>query len=964
MTADIISQRISKLSRSIEGLQAKYVSNPANAHEILSSALKSLQTSLEDLQIAEKVLKQQNEEYVKSVGESTDSLALVHELQVHQIELEMQNEELKRAKLETEGALAKCSDLYDFSPIGLFTLNTQGQTLEANLAGATLFGMERGSLMSKRFMHFVAPEDRPLFDDFCKLAFENPTKQTCELTLLRGKMPTVYARIEGIATENHLLNIKQIRIAIIDITDRKAAEEALMEAKDNLEIHVKERTEELEQANVRLQIEIAERKGAEEATKAEHQRLGAVLETLPAYVILLTPDYHVPFANRVFRERFGESRGRRCFEYLFGRNEPCEICETYTVLKTNEPHHWEWIGPDGCNYDIFDFPFTDSDGTFFIMEMGIDITERKNAEGALRAAWAYNRSLIEASLDPLVTIGPDGKITDVNAATESATGYRFEELVGTDFSDYFTDPESARAGYEKVFKEGYVRDYPLEIQHCDGHKTPVLYNASVYKNYMGQVVGVFAAARDMTERRRAEVELDKYRSHLEDLVIERTFKLEAANAQLQSEIAERKRMEEELRKSKDELEQKVNERTEDLFKANKKLQVEIAEHQKARKAAEAAAEAKAAFLANMSHELRTPLNAVIGFSSLLLDDNLTQTQKEYINSIRNGGQALLSIISDILELSKAEKEKISIECQPFSLKHCVGEAMDLVALQAEQKGLSMVFSISYGTPDTIISDHDRLRQILVNLLSNAVKFTDNGDISISVSSKVIEGNKRQITFAVKDAGIGMPQDKMERLFQPFTQLEYVISRKRDGAGLGLAICKKHVELLGGEIWAKSEEGIGSTFKFTIPAEIIPGKQLNLKEKNRAAAYESLSGQKPLSILVADDIPSNQKVLVEMLKGLGYRADAVADGIEVLQALQIRPYDLILMDIRMPQMDGLTATKEIRKLWPENGPKVVAITAFAMEGDKEKFLEAGMDGYIAKPVKVDDLVTLLCSINSS
>lgn len=247
---------------------------------------------------------------------------------------------------------------------------------------------------------------------------------------------------------------------------------------------------------------------------------------------------------------------------------------------------------------------------------------------------------------------------------------------------------------------------------------------------------------------------------------------------------------------------------------------------------------------------------------------------------------------------------------------------------------------------------------MANLLSNAVKFTDSGEISVSVSSKPIEGNKRQFQFVVKDTGIGMPQDKMDMLFKPFTQLEYVISRKRDGAGLGLSICKKLVELMGGEIWAESEEGKGSTFGFTIQAEAIPGKQLDLGKKDKAAEYENLSAQMHLSILVAEDNPSNQRVLVEMLKRLGYRADAVADGIEVLQALHNRPYVLIFMDIKMPEMDGLTATREIRKLWPNNGPKIVAITAFAMDGDQEKCLEASMDDYIAKPVQMSQLAKLL------
>jgi len=254
-------------------------------------------------------------------------------------------------------------------------------------------------------------------------------------------------------------------------------------------------------------MNVTERVRAQEAVRAERQRFNEVLESLPAYVVLLTPDYHVSFANRSFRERFGESSGLRCFEYLFGRSEPCEVCETYSVLKTMAPHEWEWTGPDGRIYSVFDFPFIDTDGSTLILEMGIDITKRKRAEEALRDASLYTRNLIEASLDPLVTISADGKIMDVNRATELITGVPRDELIRTDFSDYFTEPEKAGEGYRQVFHEGFVRDYPLTIRHRSGSLTDVLYNAAVYRNEAGVVQGVFAAARDITERKRAEEEL-------------------------------------------------------------------------------------------------------------------------------------------------------------------------------------------------------------------------------------------------------------------------------------------------------------------------------------------------------------------------------------------------------------------------------------------------------------------------
>jgi PAS domain S-box-containing protein len=263
--------------------------------------------------------------------------------------------------------------------------------------------------------------------------------------------------------------------------------------------------------------DVTDHKRADEAIKAERKRFYDVLEMLPAYVVLLTPDYHVSFANRFFRERFGESHSKRCFEYLFGRTEPCEVCETFTVLRTGAPHKWEWTGPDGRIYDVTDFPFTDTDGSTLIMEMGIDVTERKRAEEALKAAHQYTRSLIEASLDPLVTISAEGKIMDVNTATELATGVLRRQLIGSDFFDYFTEPEKAREGYRRVFETGLVRDYPLAIRDTSGRIIDVLYNATVYRNEGGEVEGVFAAARDITEQKRAEEALKQSETRLRAL---------------------------------------------------------------------------------------------------------------------------------------------------------------------------------------------------------------------------------------------------------------------------------------------------------------------------------------------------------------------------------------------------------------------------------------------------------------
>ncbi|MEN6383734.1 MAG: PocR ligand-binding domain-containing protein [Phycisphaerales bacterium] len=299
-------------------------------------------------------------------------------------------------------------------------------------------------------------------------------------------------------------NSRLIRIYGIDITELQNSRQMLINAHEQLEQKVQERTKQLAETIDKLHDEIKLRTDAEKKAAAERKRFQDVLEMLPAYAILLTPDYHVAYANKFFEERFGKDNGKRCYEYLFNRTEPCENCKTFDVFKTGKPNFWEWIGPDERNYDIYDYPFTDTDGSPMIMEIGLDATMHKNALKSLNQSSLYARGLIEASVDPLVTISHEGKITDVNKATEEVTGVPRQKLIGSDFSNYFTEPQKAKHGYELVLSENQVKDYPLSIRHKSGRITDVIYNATVYKNQAGEVQGVFAAARDITKRKAAE----------------------------------------------------------------------------------------------------------------------------------------------------------------------------------------------------------------------------------------------------------------------------------------------------------------------------------------------------------------------------------------------------------------------------------------------------------------------------
>jgi PAS domain S-box-containing protein len=693
-----------------------------------------------------------------------------------------------------------------------------------------------------------------------------------------------------------------------------------------------------------------------------------------------------------------------------------------------------------------------------------DITERKIKDLELAKSELKYKSLFENNPDLVYYQDRDGYIRDSNPMKAKLYNLSSDQVIGKHYSHFI--PEEAKELSEKHLQIA-LQGIPTKFEqtlfmpsigvtyYIDVSKIPVIAD--------GEVVGVHTISKDITAAKNAQ----------------ETIKKQAEN----------------LQKLNDELQLQSEELTTQAANL-KALNIQL---QKERKKADEANKAKGTFLATMSHEIRTPMNGVIGMSALLCETDLNDEQRDYAETIRNSGEALLTVINDILDFSKIESGKMELDPQPFLLRKCVEEVLDLFATKASMTGIDLVYYFDEKIPAEIFADSLRLRQILVNLVGNAVKFTTEGEVFIDVKLLTQQNNRLSLEFEIKDTGIGIPSEKVGHLFKAFTQVDSSTTRKYGGTGLGLVICERLVKLMGGDIRIESVEGKGTSFIFSIDCEqshqltgqhtdlemqftgdkkvlLVDDNHTNLKvlklqleryglkttaapsgkealqiidegtrfdliisdmqmphmdgvdlsreikqkdpsakiillssigdetqkkypglfaqiltkpakqhqllrvvhqvfnqqansvkpgaiQKNDTILSEEFAALHPLRILIAEDNIINQKLITKTLQRLGYEGSLASNGKEVLDMYQKQAYDVILMDVQMPIMDGLEATRRLRSTYGKD-PVVVAMTANAMTEDKEKCFEVGMNEYIAKPLNLKELVTLLARVSKT
>ena len=641
----------------------------------------------------------------------------------------------------------------------------------------------------------------------------------------------------------------------------------------------------------------------------------SLVDSLPIHVTRIDLDGRITFANETFCRLIGKPA-----EQLIGRTDydfsPPELAQKYQrdnqrVAATGTAlHAIEENRLDGLLsfYEVWKLPVYNAAGQVIeIQAVFWDVTEREENRAALARERDLLRTLMDSLPDLIYVKDVNGRYITVNRSLQRLWGNpSLESIVGKTVFDFVGDDLAgtySQVDLDVLRHDRAVVDSEEQVVTSTGEQRVYSSTKVPLHDQFGNVTGLVGIDRDITRRKRAEVEL-----------------------------------------------------------------------RQAREAADAANRAKSDFLANMSHEIRTPLNAVIGITDLLLDAAPVDKDREYLEIIRDSGESLMVVINDILDFSKIEAGRLELESSDFNLPEVVRNATRALVLRARNKELGLTCELDHHLPEWVKGDSTRLRQVLTNLIGNAIKFTSRGNVVVSVRFLADCDDGAQLQFRVLDTGIGIPADKLCHIFQAFAQADASTTRRFGGTGLGLAICTRLVHAMGGQLQVRSSVGQGSEFYFSlklarasspiaetdtvsIPSDHVAAVTCDGPSASAAAALGPDASPRPLKILLAEDSLMNQVLAIGILQREGHVVTVANNGQEALEVFQAQPFDLILMDVQMPELDGLQATAAIRDIEATTGRHIpiLAMTAHALTGDRERCLASGMDGYLSKPIRLRELI---------